>query len=151
MKLVLQRVTRARVVVAGRVVGEIGHGLLILLGVAQGDTRIEMEWGANKIAELRIFSDADGKFNLSLDDVAGAVLVVSQFTLLGDSQKGRRPSFVKAAAPELAVPLYEYFVTVLRNRGITVATGSFGAMMEVELINDGPVTLVLERSATDAD
>jgi len=147
MRIVLQRVARAKVTVDNRVVGEIGRGLLILLGVAQGDTAAEIEWGANKIAELRIFSDADGKFNLSLEDVGGSVLVVSQFTLLGDAQKGRRPSFIQAAPPEIAEPLYEHFTTALRNRGITVATGQFGAMMDVELVNDGPVTLVLDREA----
>ncbi|MBL0060526.1 MAG: D-tyrosyl-tRNA(Tyr) deacylase [bacterium] len=146
MKIVLQRVTEARVEVAGRVVGEIQHGLLILLGIAQGDTPIEIEWGANKICELRIFSDVDGKFNLSLDDVGGSVLVVSQFTLLGEAQKGRRPSFITAAPPDTAIPLYEQFVTCLRNRGVTTATGVFGAKMAVYLVNDGPVTLILEKS-----
>lgn len=147
MKIVLQRVTEARVEVEGQVVGEIKHGLLILLGIAQGDTATEIEWGANKICELRIFSDSEGKFNLSLEDVGGSVLVVSQFTLLGDAQKGRRPSFITAASPEIAIPLYEHFVNVLRNRGLTPATGVFGAKMYVHLCNDGPVTLILEKNS----
>ncbi len=148
MRIVLQRVAHARVEVEGRVVGEIQHGLLILLGIAQGDSPAEVEWGANKICELRIFSDDDGKFNLNLEDVGGSVLVVSQFTLMGDAQKGRRPSFITAAPPEIAIPLYEAFVTCLRNRGVTTATGVFGAKMAVHLVNDGPVTLILERSPT---
>ncbi len=147
MRIVLQRVTEARVEVDGRVVGEIGHGLLILLGIAIGDTEDEITWGVNKVIELRIFSDSDGKFNLNLEDVAGGVLVVSQFTLLGDAQKGRRPSFINAAPPESATPLYELFVTGLRNRGFSVATGVFGAKMAVHLVNDGPVTLILEKNA----
>ncbi len=148
MKIILQRVTEARVEVDGRVVGEIQHGLLILLGIAQGDSVTEIEWGANKICELRVFSDADGKFNLSLDDVGGSVLVVSQFTLLGEVQKGRRPSFITAAQPEFAIPLYEQFVTCLRNRGVSTATGIFGAKMAVHLVNDGPVTLIIEKNPT---
>jgi D-aminoacyl-tRNA deacylase len=119
---------------------------LILLGIADGDTSAEIEWGVNKICELRIFSDAEGKFNLSLEDVGGSVLVVSQFTLLGDASKGRRPSFVTAAPLALAIPLYEEFVTRLRNRGVSTATGIFGAKMTVNLVNDGPVTLILEKT-----
>lgn len=149
MKIVLQRVTEARVEVDGRVVGEIQHGLMILLGIAQGDTLTEIEWGANKTCELRIFSDVDGKFNMSLDDIGGSVLVVSQFTLLGNAQKGRRPSFIDAAPPEIAVTLYEHFVTCLRNRGVSTATGIFGAKMAVHLVNDGPVTLIIEKNASD--
>ena len=148
MKIVLQRVTEARVEVDGRVVGEIQHGLMILLGIAQGDTSTDIEWGANKICELRIFSDVDGKLNLSLDDVGGSVLVVSQFTLLGDAQKGRRPSFITAAQPEIAIPLYEHFVTCFRNRGVTTSTGIFGAKMAVHLVNDGPVTLIIEKNSS---
>jgi len=144
---VLQRVSQAKVEVDGKVVGEIAHGLLVLLGIAQADTPKEIEWGVAKISELRIFSDQEGKFNLSLEDVNGAALVVSQFTLLGDAQKGRRPSFIEAAPPEIAIPLYESFVTSLRSRGLTVATGVFGAKMAVHLTNDGPVTLVLDRNS----
>ena len=146
MRIVLQRVSQAKVEVDERVVGEIGQGLLVFLGIAQGDTLAEIEWGVNKISELRIFSDSDSKFNLSLEDVNGSALVVSQFTLLGDSQKGRRPSFIDAAPPEVAIPLYESFVSLLRNRGVTVATGIFGAKMAVHLVNEGPVTLVLDKS-----
>lgn len=146
MKIVLQRVSEAKVEVEGEVVGEIGHGILILLGIAQNDTPAEIEWGVTKVRELRIFSDDDGKFNLSLEDVGGAALVVSQFTLLGDGQKGRRPSFISAAPPETAIPLYEMFVEKLREAGTTVQTGIFGAKMAVHLVNDGPVTILLERS-----
>jgi D-tyrosyl-tRNA(Tyr) deacylase len=146
VKIVLQRVSEAKVEVEGEVVGEIGHGILILLGIAQNDTPAEIEWGVTKVRELRIFSDDDGKFNLSLEDVGGAALVVSQFTLLGDGQKGRRPSFISAAPPETAIPLYEMFVEKLREAGTTVQTGIFGAKMAVHLVNDGPVTILLERS-----
>lgn len=125
--------------------GAIDRGLLVLLGVGKQDTREQVEWMADKIAGLRIFADEDGKMNRDLSAVGGAVLVVSQFTLYGDATKGRRPSFVDAAPPELAVPLYEAFVAALRARGLSVETGEFGAMMDVELVNDGPVTLVLER------
>ncbi len=125
--------------------GAIDRGLLVLLGVGKQDTREQVEWMADKIAGLRIFADEDGKMNRDLSAVGGAVLVVSQFTLYGDATKGRRPSFVDAAPPELAVPLYEAFVAALRARGLGVETGEFGAMMDVELVNDGPVTLVLER------
>ncbi len=145
MRAVLQRVSRARVTIGGRVAGAIDRGLLVLLGVGKQDTREQVEWMADKIAGLRIFADEDGKMNRDLSAVGGAVLVVSQFTLYGDATKGRRPSFVDAAPPELAVPLYEAFVAALRARGLGVETGEFGAMMDVELVNDGPVTLVLER------
>ena len=145
MRVVLQRVSSARVTIEGRVTGEIGPGLLLLAGFTAGDTAEAVDWMADKIATLRIFGDEQGKMNLSLGDVGGSVLVVSQFTLYGDAAKGRRPSFIAAAPPEVAVPLYERFVEGFRVRGHPVATGEFGAMMSVELVNDGPVTLVLER------
>lgn len=145
MRVVLQRVARARVTVEGRVVGEIGRGLLLLAGFTDGDTEETLRWMADKVVGLRVFTDAEGKMNLSVEEIGGAVLVVSQFTLYGDARKGRRPSFVEAARPEAAVPLYERFVELLRAAGRPVETGEFGAMMQVELVNDGPVTLVLER------
>jgi D-aminoacyl-tRNA deacylase len=144
MRAVLQRVSRAKVTVAGGIVGQINRGLLVLLGVEQGDTETDAQQLADKTVQLRIFDDADGKMNLALPDVGGAVLVVSQFTLLGDCRKGRRPSFIQAAPPEIAERLYETFVAAIGVRGIPVATGQFRAMMEVELVNDGPVTLLLE-------
>jgi D-tyrosyl-tRNA(Tyr) deacylase len=145
MRVVLQRVSRASVSIGGTVVGQVGRGLCLLVGFTQPDTAEKVQWMADKIAGLRIFGDAEGKMNLSLDEVGGAVLVVSQFTLYGDTAKGRRPSFIDAARPEIAIPLYQQFVSELRTRGIPVETGEFGAMMEVEILNDGPVTLVLER------
>ena len=145
MRAVVQRVSRARVTIGGRVAGAIERGLLVLLGVGKQDTPEHVTWMADKIAGLRIFADEDGKMNRDLAAAGGAVLVVSQFTLYGDVVKGRRPSFVDAAAPELAVPLYEAFIAALRGRGCTVATGEFGAMMDVELVNDGPVTLIVEH------
>ena len=148
MRVVLQRVRRARVVVESEVVGEIGHGLLVLLGVAPGDTVEQARWLADKVVALRIFEDDAGKMNRDVAEVAGSVLVVSQFTLYGDCAKGRRPSFIGAAAPEIAIPLYEAFVNAVRAQGIPTATGRFGAMMQVELVNDGPVTLILDRDAT---
>ena len=149
VRVVLQRVSRAEVRVNGRVTGRIGVGFLVLAGFAPSDTADTLAWMADKLLGLRVFGDAEGKMNLALADVHGAVLVVSQFTLYGDVQKGRRPSFIDAAPPELAVPLYERFVSLLRERGAgsgtRVETGEFGAMMEVELVNDGPVTLILEK------
>ena len=146
MRIVLQRVTSARVSVEGRVVGEIGPGHVLLVGFRQGDGDAHIDWMADKVLGLRVFGDAEGKMSLGLVDVGGDLLVVSQFTLYGDTRKGRRPSFVEAAPPEIAVPLYERFVGVLRERAPgRVETGEFGAMMQVELTNDGPVTLVLER------
>lgn len=145
MRVVLQRVARARVTVEDRVVGEIGRGLLLLAGFTGGDTEETLRWMADKVVGLRVFTDAEGKMNLSVEEIGGAVLVVSQFTLYGDARRGRRPSFVEAARPEVAVPLYERFVELLRAAGRPVETGEFGAMMQVELVNDGPVTLVLER------
>ncbi|HZL90063.1 MAG TPA: D-aminoacyl-tRNA deacylase [Pirellulaceae bacterium] len=144
MKAVLQRVKRASVTVEGQIVGQIGQGILILLGVEQGDSEADARQLADKTVDLRIFDDPQGKMNLSLADVHGSLLVVSQFTLLGDCRKGRRPSFIHAAPPELAEKLYETFVAAAGVRGIPVATGKFRAMMDVELVNDGPVTLILE-------
>ncbi len=144
MRAVVQRVTRASVTVGTEVTGAIDAGLLVLLGIAPMDTTAEVEGLADKVVGLRIFNDADGKMNRSLLDVGGAVLVVSQFTLYGDCTKGRRPSFIGAAAPDVAEPLYEAFVTAIRSHGVLTATGRFGATMKVELINDGPVTLLLE-------
>jgi D-tyrosyl-tRNA(Tyr) deacylase len=145
MRILLQRVSRAEVRVGDRVTGRIGRGFLLLLGVTHADGTEQAEWMADKVAGLRLFGDHEDKMNLSLGDVGGAALVVSQFTLYGDSRKGRRPSFIDAARPELAEPLYRQFVSLLRDRGLTVETGEFGAMMDVELVNDGPVTLWLER------
>jgi D-aminoacyl-tRNA deacylase len=145
MRTLLQRVSRAEVRIGGRVSGRIELGYLLLVGFAEDDGEEQVAWMADKVAGLRLFADPEGRMNLALDEVGGALLVVSQFTLYGDARKGRRPSFVDAARPETAIPLYERFVALLRDRGPTVATGEFGAMMEVELVNDGPVTLWLER------
>lgn len=145
MRVVLQRVTKASVSINGRVAGEIGRGFCLLVGFTHGDAAAQVDWMAEKVAGLRLFSDAEGKMNLGLDEIGGALLVVSQFTLYGDTAKGRRPSFVEAARPELAIPLYERFLSALRGRGFTVAAGEFGADMQVEIHNDGPVTLILER------
>ena len=147
MKAVLQRVKRASVSVDGRQVAAIGPGLLILLGVHTDDTPAEADWMAAKCAELRIFDDEQGVMNRSVRESAGGALVVSQFTLLADCRKGRRPSWHEAAPPEKGKELYEYFVTKLRPLVPQVATGVFGAMMDLELVNDGPVTIVLERRA----
>jgi D-tyrosyl-tRNA(Tyr) deacylase len=144
MRAVLQRVSRARVLVDEEVAGEIDRGLLVLLGVCQGDSPAQAQWLADKVAGLRIFADDEGKMNRDVTEASGGILVVSQFTLYGDCSKGRRPSFIDATAPELAVPLYEAFINGLRARGIFVATGRFGAMMQVELVNDGPVTLIVD-------
>lgn len=146
MRLVLQRVSSAAVTVQGLVVGRIGPGFCLLVGFTQGDGPEGVEWMAEKVAGLRLFADPDGKMNLGLAEVGGEVLVISQFTLYGDASKGRRPSFVDAARPEIAIPLYEGFVAALRRRGLSVATGEFGALMQVEIHNDGPVTLILERA-----
>lgn len=130
-----------------RVAGRVARGFCLLVGFTGTDTGAQVEWMAEKVSGLRLFGDDEGKMNLGLEDVGGEVLVVSQFTLYGDAAKGRRPSFVGAARPDAAIPLYERFVAALRERGLIVATGEFGAMMEVELVNDGPVTLWLEREA----
>ncbi|HEY0671665.1 MAG TPA: D-aminoacyl-tRNA deacylase [Longimicrobiales bacterium] len=146
MRVVLQRVSRAEVRIGGRVAGRIARGFLLLVGFTAQDTEEQVQWMADKVISLRLFPDADDKMNLGLEDVQGGILVVSQFTLYGDTRKGRRPSFIDAARPELAIPLYERFVMLLRERASgPVETGEFGAMMDVELVNDGPVTLILER------
>jgi len=147
VRVVLQRVSRAAVRVDGKTVGAIGRGFLVLAGFAPTDTDAALEWMADKVLGLRLFGDDEGKMNRDLAEVSGGVLVVSQFTLYGDARKGRRPSFIDAAPPEIAIPLYERFVARLREKagGIQIATGAFGAMMEVELVNDGPVTLLLEK------
>lgn len=144
MRAVIQRVKSSSVTVSGELIGNIGKGLLVLLGVASSDKTDDAKYLADKIANLRIFEDGDHKLNRSLIDMEGEMLVVSQFTLLGDCKKGRRPSFVKAASPELANELYKQFVEHVRQKGITVKTGRFQTMMEVSLINDGPVTLIVE-------
>ncbi|WP_025412858.1 D-aminoacyl-tRNA deacylase [Gemmatirosa kalamazoonensis] len=145
MRVLVQRVSRGEVRVGDRVTGRIGRGFVLLVGFTHTDGDAELEWMTEKVLGLRVFSDADDKMNLALGDVGGALLVVSQFTLYGDARKGKRPSFIDAARPEHAVPLYERFVALLRARGALVETGEFGAMMDVELVNDGPVTLWLER------
>ena len=145
MRVVLQRVSQATVRIHDRVAGSIGRGFCLLVGFTHGDTPAQVDWMAEKISSLRLFSDSQGKMNLGLEETGGAVLVVSQFTLYGDVVKGRRPSFIDAARPEVAVPLYERFLDVLRERGLEVAAGEFGADMQVEIHNDGPVTLILDR------
>lgn len=145
MRVLLQRVSQAEVRVSGRAVGKIGRGLLLLVGVTHADTVAEAEWLAAKVAGLRLFEDEAGRMNLALADVGGAALVVSQFTLYGDARKGRRPSFTDAAAPEHAEPLVDRFALSLRAAGIEVATGVFGAEMDVALHNDGPVTMMIEK------
>jgi len=152
MRVVLQRVSEASITIDGAVSGAIGQGLLLLVGFTEGDTEEDLQWMARKIPGLRIFNDAEGKMNASLDSVGGEILVASQFTLYGDTRKGRRPSFIGAARPEVAIPLYERFVELLRQEsGAPVETGEFGAMMEVRLLNDGPVTLILERGPSQGE
>ena len=146
MRVVVQRVSRARVSVNGEVVGEIGIGLVVLLGVGVGDTRAEADYLVDKTIGLRIFEDAGGKMNLSVAEVAGALLVVSQFTLYGDARRGKRPSFGAAAPPEQARELYEYFVEKVRAAGLRCETGRFQETMQVELVNDGPVTILLDSA-----
>ncbi len=146
MRAVIQRVSEASVTVDGSIVGEIQRGFLVLLGVAEADSSEDAAWIANKIAGLRVFEDADEKMNLALGDVHGAVLLVSQFTLYGDCRKGRRPSFIDAARPEKAVSLYQAVATELRTLGVPVETGTFQAQMQVRLLNDGPVTLLLDST-----
>ena len=151
MQAVIQRVSKASVSIDGKVVGKIGQGLVILLGVRGGDSEDDIPYVADKCANLRIFEDEDGKFNLSAVDVGGEFLVISQFTLFGDTRKGRRPSFTQAAPPEIAEPLYQKFVEYLRNKGHKVETGEFGAMMLVEIHNDGPVTLTVRSKREQAE
>ena len=146
MKAVIQRVSEASVAVEGEIVGRIGRGLLVLLGVGPGDGAAEAALLAEKIANLRIFPDDAGRFNRSAFDIGGAMLVISQFTLFADTRRGRRPSFSDAAAPEIAAPLVEAFAAALCERGLTVASGVFGAHMQVSLINDGPVTIILDSA-----
>jgi len=146
MRALVQRVRRARVMIGDEVAGEIGAGLLVLLGVTHTDTDADARWLAEKIVGLRIFADAEGKMNRDVTEAGGAVLVVSQFTLYGDCRKGRRPSFIDAAPPPIAVPLYEAFINGVKALGLPVATGRFGADMQVELVNDGPVTLIVDRA-----
>ncbi|MEN6532257.1 MAG: D-aminoacyl-tRNA deacylase [Bryobacteraceae bacterium] len=148
MRIVLQRVTEAYVEVDGQVTGRINRGLMVLLGVARGDGKADADYLADKVTMLRIFPDDDGKMNRSLMDIGGGLLVVSQFTLYGDARKGRRPSFDRAAPPELARDLYNYFVETLRNRKIDVQTGVFQAMMSIHLVNEGPVTILLDSEKT---
>jgi D-aminoacyl-tRNA deacylase len=144
MRAVVQRVSRAEVSVGGSSLGRIGRGFAVLLGVARDDSAADVEFIADRILGLRVFADAAGKMNLALDAIDGELLVVSQFTLLADTSGGRRPSFIRAAAPEVARPLYEHFVSLVRARGVRVETGEFGAHMEVALVNDGPVTIILD-------
>jgi D-tyrosyl-tRNA(Tyr) deacylase len=145
VRVVVQRVARARVSIEGRVSGEIERGLLLLAGFREGDGDPQLRWMTEKVLGLRVFPDEEGRMNRSVVEVAGSILVVSQFTLYGDVQKGRRPSFVEAARPEIAVPLYDAFVACLRTGPCPVETGEFGAMMDVELVNEGPVTLIIDR------
>jgi D-aminoacyl-tRNA deacylase len=144
MRALLQRVSEARVTIENQVVGEIVHGLVILLGIRNGDSESDAVYLAEKCVNLRIFGDTDGKFNLSALDMHGELLVISQFTLYGDTRKGRRPSFIESAAPNISEPLYNKFISEIRTYGLKVATGEFGAMMSVEIYNDGPVTLMVE-------
>ncbi|ARK23526.1 D-tyrosyl-tRNA(Tyr) deacylase [Sporosarcina sp. P37] len=144
MRVLLQRAKDASVTVDGEIIGSIAKGYVLLVGITHEDTEQDAEYIAKKIAGLRIYEDEDGKLNLSIDEVGGAILSVSQFTLYGNVQKGRRPSFIEAARPETADPLWEYFNERLRDLGLDVETGQFGAMMDVQLTNDGPVTLLIE-------
>jgi D-tyrosyl-tRNA(Tyr) deacylase len=149
MRIVLQRVSRASVIVDGEAVGAIGAGLLLLVGVAEGDAEDEAQRLALKCAEMRVFSDNDGKFNFSLIDTGGEALIISQFTLLADVRRGRRPSFARAAPPDVAEPLLEAFATAMRAAGVHVETGRFGAKMQVDLVNEGPVTIVVDSDELD--
>lgn len=144
MRAVVQRVSRAKVTVAGEITGEISRGYVVLLGVAEGDTQADVIYMAQKLIGLRVFEDAEGKMNLTLADIGGSMLVVSQFTLLGDCRKGRRPSFIAAARPEVADALYRSLIAEVLGQGIPVATGRFQTHMDVELVNDGPVTLLID-------
>jgi D-tyrosyl-tRNA(Tyr) deacylase len=148
MRIVLQRVSKASVTIHGRVAGAIDRGFCLLAGFAPTDTTAVVDWLADKVVSLRLFTDEQGKMNLGLQETGGALLVISQFTLYGDAERGRRPSFIAAARPEIAIPLYEHFLARLRATGLRVESGEFGADMQVEIHNDGPVTLILERDAT---
>lgn len=151
MRVVVQRCSRAEVRIDGAVVGKIGRGFVVLVGITHEDTEKEVAWMAKKVASLRVFEDAEGKMNLSLDEVSGAVLSISQFTLYGDAHKGTRPSFIRASRPEHAEPLYNSFNEILRVQyGLTVETGRFGADMKVDFVNDGPVTILLETEGRGA-
>jgi len=145
MRVIVQRCSRAEVRIDGQVAGQIGKGFMVLVGITDGDGRAEAELLAKKVAQMRVFEDAEGKMNLSLNDVGGAILSISQFTLYADCRKGNRPSFIRAARPETAEPLYDYFNNVLRAQyGLDVQTGRFGADMKVDFVNDGPVTIILD-------
>ena len=144
MKIVVQRVSQASVKVSGEIVGEISQGLLLLIGIEENDEKEDAEWLAKKILDLRIFSDEEGKMNHSVKDINGEILCVSQFTLIADYKKGNRPSFIKAAKPEKAVPLFEYFKGLIKSSGLKTESGIFGADMKVSLLNDGPVTIVMD-------
>lgn len=144
MKIVVQRVSQASVKVSGEIVGEISQGLLLLIGIEENDEKEDAEWFAKKVLELRIFSDEEGKMNRSVKDIYGEILCVSQFTLIADYKKGNRPSFIKAAKPEKAVPLFEYFKGLIKSSGLKTESGIFGADMKVSLLNDGPVTIVMD-------
>jgi D-tyrosyl-tRNA(Tyr) deacylase len=144
VRVVVQRVKHSSVAVDANIVGKINEGLLILLGIKNGDTEKDVTWLANKVVSLRIFEDENGKMNKELKEINGSILLISQFTLYGDCVKGKRPSFIEAAKPEIAIPLYEKFIDTLKNQGINVETGIFGADMKVDLLNDGPVTLVID-------
>lgn len=147
MRVIVQRTSRAEVRIDGEVVGRIGKGFMLLVGVTDGDTQADADYLAGKVARMRVFEDAEGKMNLALADVAGEVLSISQFTLYADCRKGNRPSFIRAARPETAEPLYDYFNRVLREQyGLNVATGRFGADMKVDFVNDGPVTIILDSA-----
>ena len=147
MRVVIQRCARAEVRIGGEIAGAIGRGFMLLVGITDGDTKAEADLLAKKVAQMRVFEDAEGKMNLSLHDVGGAILSISQFTLYADCKKGNRPSFIKAARPETAAPLYDYFNEVLRTQyGLQVETGRFGADMKVDFINDGPVTILLDTA-----
>ena len=144
MKIVVQRVSQASVKVSGEIVGEISQGLLLLVGIEENDEKEDAEWLSKKILDLRIFSDEEGKMNRSVKDINGEILCVSQFTLIADYKKGNRPSFIKAAKPEKAVPLFEYFKGLIKSSGLNTESGIFGADMKVSLLNDGPVTIVMD-------
>lgn len=150
MRIILQRVSSASVTIEGRIAGQIGKGLLVLLGITHDDTAQDIDWIIKKLVQLRIFNDSEGKMNLSLEDVQGELLVVSQFTLYADAKKGNRPSYIRSAPPAISIPIYEQFLQTLRSRFQgKVETGEFGAMMDVALVNDGPVTILLDSRQQD--